>query len=254
MNNQSPLVPQGSLVEQKTQNRARVKIAVFVVLAIHGVGLLALLMQGCKKQADATAQTDATNNLASTLADQTNPLPAFTNETVALTTNRPAATEPAVTPSQPLSTPTEYKVAKGDTLSSIAPKLHISLKALTDANPGVEPAKLRIGQTLHVPAATASAMPNTGSTLAMADVGNGQSLYSVKSGDNLIKIASQFGTTVKALRAANDLKTDRIVVGQKLRIPSKATATNPLPTAPPDTTPGTTTAANSGPVLTPVPR
>ncbi len=48
MNNQSPLVPQGSLVEQKNKGRARVKIAVFFVLGIHGIGLLALLMQGCR--------------------------------------------------------------------------------------------------------------------------------------------------------------------------------------------------------------
>ena len=45
-----------------------------------------------------------------------------------------------------------------------------------------------------------------------------------KSGDNLLKIAKANGTTVKALRSANALKTDRITVGQKLKLPAKASA------------------------------
>src|SRR5205814_7991733 len=63
MNIQSPLVPQGSLLEQKNKGRARVKIAVFFVLAIHGIGLLALLMQGCRREAP-TPPPEGTNNAA----------------------------------------------------------------------------------------------------------------------------------------------------------------------------------------------
>ena len=37
MNNLSPLIPQGSLLEQKNKGRARVKIAVFFVLHAWGV-------------------------------------------------------------------------------------------------------------------------------------------------------------------------------------------------------------------------
>src|SRR5438309_906410 len=84
MNNQSPLIPQGSNLEQKIKGRARVKIAVFVVLAIHGVGLLALLMQGCRKPDDsAGAQSaEATNNLAPSFAStDTNIVPNLDNST-----------------------------------------------------------------------------------------------------------------------------------------------------------------------------
>src|SRR6266403_1340082 len=70
MNNQSPLVPQGSLLEQKNKGRARVKIAVFFVLTIHGVALLALLMQGCQKEKE-TAKTDQSTPAAPTF-DPTN--------------------------------------------------------------------------------------------------------------------------------------------------------------------------------------
>jgi len=45
------------------------------------------------------------------------------------------------------------------------------------------------------------------------------SLYTVKSGDTLTRIAKSHGTTVRALKAANNLENDRIVVGSKLKIP-----------------------------------
>ncbi len=63
MNNQNPLIPQGSALEQKNKGRARVKIAVFFVLAVHGIGLMALLMQGCGQSQGAgrTPETELTN-------------------------------------------------------------------------------------------------------------------------------------------------------------------------------------------------
>ncbi len=47
-----------------------------------------------------------------------------------------------------------------------------------------------------------------------------EAIYMVKSGDSLTRIAKAHGTTVKALKAANGLKSDRIVVGKKLKIPA----------------------------------
>ena len=58
------------MLEQNTKNkgRARVKIAVFFVLAIHGVGLLALLMQGCKgEKENVFNQTEQTNSYIAAL-------------------------------------------------------------------------------------------------------------------------------------------------------------------------------------------
>jgi LysM repeat protein len=48
----------------------------------------------------------------------------------------------------------------------------------------------------------------------------GGAVYLVKSGDTLTRIAKTCGTTVKALKSANDLDNDRIVVGEKLKIPT----------------------------------
>jgi peptidoglycan endopeptidase LytE len=43
--------------------------------------------------------------------------------------------------------------------------------------------------------------------------------YTVVSGDTLSKIAAKFGVTVTALKAANNLTSDIIKLGQKLLIP-----------------------------------
>ena len=57
----------------------------------------------------------------------------------------------------------------------------------------------------------------------------GGETYTVKSGDTLTKIAKAHGTTVKAIKAASNLTTDHIKVGQKLKIPAKAEAAAPAP-------------------------
>jgi LysM repeat protein len=46
-----------------------------------------------------------------------------------------------------------------------------------------------------------------------------KTFYVVKSGDTLTRIARTRGTTVKALKAANSLDNDHIVVGARLKIP-----------------------------------
>src|SRR5436190_5054137 len=91
MNNQSPLVPQGSSLDQKIKGRARVKLAVFFVLAIHGVGLLALLLQGCHREELAQGNQN------------TNALPAFVEPTNSgIAASEPSA--PSIAPTNPVPT------------------------------------------------------------------------------------------------------------------------------------------------------
>jgi LysM repeat protein len=237
MNNQSPLVPQGSFLEQKNKGRARVKIAVFVVLAIHGIGLLALLMQGCKKEPESTpiAGAEDTNTVPGTAtAQETNTVPPFTNPIMAAATSNVPTTAEAATSSVPSALApgaTEYKVLKGDNYTTIARKFHTSTRALMDANPGVDPTKLQIGQSLHIPAPSTSAAAGSATgTAPGADLTTGEQTYSVQSGDTLSKIADKFKVSVKAIQSANNLTTTRIRVGQKLKIPVKATAAATSPT------------------------
>jgi LysM repeat protein len=254
MNNQSPFVPQGSLPEQKNNNRARVKIAVFFILAIHGVGLMALLMQGCKNPTDTTTQNSATDTNGPPILVATNP-PAVPDSTSPAIAQAPIPPLPEATnavPVTPLAGASDYKIVKGDTLGIVAKRFHVTLKALHEANPAVEANRLRIGQTIHVPAAGAATMAGGSSTKAgpgtVESSGDG-STYSVQSGDTLTRIAGKFGTTVKVIRSANHLRTDRIVVGQKLRVPAKNGAPTPASVSPPE--PAVLSASASSPGSSP---
>jgi LysM repeat protein len=236
MNNQNPLIPQGSALEQKNKGRARVKIAVFFVLAIHGIGLMALLMQGCGQPKEAQLPSEGVpSNAPPAFIEPTNPPIATSNPPVVVTTQAVAEVPPA--PAVPAGA-TEYTIVKGDILAKIAKEFHVSVKAIKDANPGLEATKLKIGQKIHIPAPSAAAAPTVGGTTATETASvAGEPVYTVKSGDNLTKIATQHGVGVKALRAVNSLKTDSIKVGQKLKIPAKASASAPSPTAPAEPVP-----------------
>jgi len=275
MNNESPLIPKGSLLEQKNKGRMRFKIAVFAVLGLHGVAVLALLMAGCNRNTDSTPPVQTTSTIEprsdTTSPIASSPLPTLESSNTAAVpaTNPSGAGVPSSVPTGPISgTPTgatgvvaapagtgtvalpptgptepvvapagfaaDYKVVKNDTLAKIAKHAHVTLASLTNANPGVDSTKLKIGQTIHIPAAPAPAGVNPlagapgsltpGGTPA-ADSAAGEQVWVVKSGDSLIKIAGQHGIKVKALRAANGLKTDKIRVGQKLKIPAKTATT-----------------------------
>jgi len=85
------------------------------------------------------------------------PTPAPTGEpTPAPTDIFAASEEPSAAPEQsPAATPLagkRYKVKKGDLMWSIAQKLGVSLAALKAANPKVDPARMRIGTILVIPA------------------------------------------------------------------------------------------------------
>jgi LysM repeat protein len=253
MNAPNPLVPQGSLLEQKKKRRTRVLFTVMGIIALHVIPITALLlMQGCKRDTGRPdlAATDATNNFLP-------PMPSgefYTNYPSAdstATTTTPGAT-PSTTitppallePSAPFAAPataTEYTVLKGDSFSRIGKKHGVTAAAIAAANPGVDSTKLRIGQKLLVPPASPAktAQVPTVDTPSAARADSGHAVHIVKSGESLSKIARQHGTTIRAIRDANNLRTDRILVGQKLKVPA-----GKAPARQQETAPTTTPAAN----------
>lgn len=106
--------------------------------------------------------------------------------------------------STPTTTETTYTVVKGDTLSGIASKYGTTYQALASYNGISDPNKIYIGQVIKIP--TNSATSST-------------QYYTVESGDNLTKIANNYGTTVNQLVSWNNISNpDLIYVGQKLRV------------------------------------
>jgi LysM repeat protein len=250
MNNPNPFVPKGSLLEQQSLRRSRLKIAVGCALAVSVTGLVVMLIQGCKREQPAQDNSSTPPPDTSVAAAASSNAPDLSsNSMAAAPSNTVAAPAPMAQPTPtptptPALTPTpvepapaagsEYVVVQGDTLAKIAKAQGVSLKALVAANPGVDPKKLKIKQKLVLPGKTtdAAAVTPTGTPAAAAETAGAS--YTVKSGDTLSKIAKRNGVSLRALRAANNLTTDHIKVGQKLAIPSKAEAAAPA-AATPDT-------------------
>lgn len=70
------------------------------------------------------------------------------------------------------------------------------------------------------PTSPAATVPPKAAPPVASTKTTGATVYYVKSGDTLTRIAKTHGTTVKALKSANGLGNDIIVVGEKLKIPS----------------------------------
>jgi LysM repeat protein len=213
------------------------KLAVFCVVAVSSVGLVAMLIQGCKREApvdqgnqDTSTNTPALTDTNTTPMVDTNPiaLPPSTNVAPVYVAPPVQVTPPAPVVDNSVST---YEVAAGDTLGKIAKAHHITVKELEAANPGVDPKRLKVQQKLNIPAGSgAAAAPAAGSTSTDMAAGN---TYVVKSGDTLSKIAKANGTTIKALEAANPgLDANHLKVKQKLNLPVKADAAMTAPAAP----------------------
>jgi len=252
MNNPNPFVPKGSLLEQQSQRRSRLKLAVFCVLAVSVTGLVAMLIQGCKREKPADELNPPNVETNAIPMDSTNLSPNDVSNPPVMVppvaTNVPVVIPPVVEPTVAVGG-AEYLVAKGDSLAKIAKKNGVTLKALQAANPGVVPTKLKVGQKLVIPAGGKSSA-DAGAPAAAVGGDTTTSSYTVKSGDTLTKIAKAHGTTVKAIEAANGLSTTKIKVGQKLKIPSKGEAAAAAPVAP---TPVVDTAPALPPVTTPAP-
>lgn len=236
MNTPNPLVPQGSLQQHQSRGKSTVRIAVFSIIAIHAVFFTGLLMQGCGPDKTAGKKAEPTNNLANELPKlDTNAgyyssfqdIPAVatnlpsTNETLSQRTSPPPASVPSF-PAPARETPAEtkeYTIARGDSLYKIAKAHGVTIAAITKANPGIDPAKIRPGKKIQIPLAS-PASPGIGSTEpGPSETGNGAT-HVVKAGETLTSIAKQHGTTPKAIKAANNLKTDQLLVGKKLKLPA----------------------------------
>ena len=128
-----------------------------------------------------------------------------------------------------------YVVQAGDILGRVAQKHGVSRQAILDANPSIkDPNKLRIGQKIKIPprgtgitdkpktAKKAVAAPKAKKQLPAKD---GYTVYTVKKGDILGRIAIANKTTQKAILEANGLAdANRIREGQQLYIPAPGAA------------------------------
>jgi LysM repeat protein len=182
----------------------------------------------------------------------------------------------------------EYKVVKGDTLWGIGMVYGVSVARLAEINGIDEKSTLRVGQVLMIPPdaknavgkpvekkqetkpatstktetkpATTTAKPAT-ATKAQPVTKDGETLYVVKSGDNLSMIAYRHHVKLADLIAANKVDPKATLrVGQTLVIPAAsktastttktATTTTTTKTEPASTTKTATTTTKTEPATT----
>jgi len=101
-----------------------------------------------------------------------------------------------------------YYVQSGDSLYSIAARYGTTIAALQKSNT-LTSNTIYPGQALQIFATTASS----------------SSGYTVQAGDTLYLIARRYGTTVAALKSANNLSGDCLLIGRILRIPVSGSTT-----------------------------
>ncbi|WP_391208541.1 C40 family peptidase [Psychrobacillus sp. L4] len=148
-----------------------------------------------------------TNKLSSTLI--------FPGQQLIISENQSSTT------SSPSST-TTYTVKLGDSLSKIGSQYGVSSKTLMEWN-NLSSTLIRIGQKLVVKSSTTSI---TNSTSNSSDSSNtSTSTYTVKSGDSLSKIGSQYGVSSKTLMEWNNLSSTLIHIGQKLVVKGSTSST-----------------------------
>ena len=100
---------------------------------------------------------------------------------------------------------TTYVVKKGDNLYDLSRKFGVSVEDITELNK-LKNNNLGIGYELLIPGNDSQSNNN----------------YIVKSGDTISQIAEKLGVKSKDLKSANNLKNDRLQIGQELYIPLKS--------------------------------
>ena len=101
-----------------------------------------------------------------------------------------------------------YTVEPGDTLSGIASVYGVTVGAISELNAIADPDRIFPGDILGIP------LPGQGSRQAAGTA------YKVQPGDTLSGIGARFGVPVQALQKANGLKSDLIIAGEELMIPT----------------------------------
>ena len=99
---------------------------------------------------------------------------------------------------------TTHRVRRGETLSGIASSYGTTVRQLMNTN-GLRSTRIRSGQRLRVRGGAAAPAAKT-------------TTHRVRRGETLSGIAAQYGTTVRQLKAANNLRSSTIRSGQRLRV------------------------------------
>jgi membrane-bound lytic murein transglycosylase D len=112
-----------------------------------------------------------------------------------------------------------HRVSSGDTLSKLARKYGVSVRAIQDTNRMGRSTMIRVGRTLVIPTVATRDYPGA-SAAGAVDAVDGQVLtYRVRRGDTLSSIARRYGTSASAIASASGIRLhSTLSIGQRLKV------------------------------------
>ncbi|MEY2582354.1 MAG: hypothetical protein QOE09_2203 [Ilumatobacteraceae bacterium] len=133
--------------------------------------------------------------------------------------------------------PSEYVVKAGDFLAGIAAKVGVALPLLLSANNMTAKSLILPGDKLIVPAGATAPAPAPAPPAPTGPLA-GPLVYTVKSGDFLMGIATLYKVTLADLLAVNKITAKSLInPGRQLALPANAVAPQAAPAAPATTQP-----------------
>ncbi len=108
-----------------------------------------------------------------------------------------------------------HRIRRGESLSAIAQKYRTTMTRIARANNIYRYNHITAGKLLKIP------LGHNWAPTPAINAGNGPVKHVVRRGESLWIIAKQYGTTVKNIQQANNLKTTRLLIGQTLNIPNQ---------------------------------
>jgi membrane-bound lytic murein transglycosylase D len=116
-----------------------------------------------------------------------------------------------------------HEIKSGETVSSIAKKYGVSPFSIIEANNLSKKYRIYAGDYLKIPNISTQPKLREEKAYEYAANSEGETIYTVKNGDNLSAIATYFKTTPYEIAQANRLSNqNEIFKGQKLVIPTRA--------------------------------
>ena len=189
-----------------------------------------LLLQGCNNWFSSKSPEVVTNESSTVVgtseSENVTDVPEEPAKPVRATPRRPIVVEEPVFEPIPVEEPTvspivpdgstTYVVRKGDTLTKIAHRFHVSVLQLMQENQLKNKNKLRVGQVLAIPQGGSSAAPPLSGEVEP---------YRVAKGDTLSKIAKRFQISLFELQQMNGFdRNATLSIGQMILVPKSASA------------------------------
>ena len=123
----------------------------------------------------------------------------------------------------------KHRVRPGETVASIAKRYRVSRQAIFSSNRINKKTRLVKGQIVRIPVdhvETANMKQKSSGSKNARKTASSVKIYKVKQGDSLLSIAQRFNVPIAKIKEINNLKTNSIQAGWKLKLPCDEVGNN----------------------------